>query len=380
MSWSWKERMSGSRHSIASLSTCPTAYSISESEPSRSIADGRPSRHSLNLEGREKGFKFGIKHAISRIPSLRRRKGSTLSSPLSITRPEYSLIVDNGVDGMRLGNSLDISFADTLASKSTLAPIDEGSLRRSLESPDLKSMRAVHEAQVQSYLVFRKAVLKPILRNHSRVFEERKRGHIKAVDALVAQNSQMAIRIEENDLVTELALMEEFKREKQTLRSRIRHMEAYFNTPRANDTDPLQPPREYGKEYRDRLRQKLHELATIDSLHQSKIKVLRDIQAKRYEKALEKWEQAVHRLQASNEHDLRNLESRCREEKDAAIVWLEAKRARLKARWTFEERIIRRKLEIDTRESFGPLPELSFGDIRDDIPQSPGDSGNKGDD
>nr|KMM66224.1 hypothetical protein CPAG_02565 [Coccidioides posadasii RMSCC 3488] len=370
--WSLKERISSSRHSIASLSTCPTTCSISESEPRQSIADFRPTRHSLNLEGIDRGFKFGLKHAISRIPNLRRRKGSALGILPSTTPSELSSSPSNGLRDIRQGRSLDINTTESLASRDTLAPIDEGCLRRSLVTPELKAMRAAHEGQMQRYLIFRRKMLVPILRGHRRTLEETKSRHIKAVEDLVAQNSQKAVRREERDLMAELSLTEEFKREKQALQSRIRYMEAYFITPPPetqlgdNSAESRLPQRRYSKEYRDLLRQKQHELATMDSLHESKIKVLRDTQAKHYENALKKWEQDVRLLEEANERDLRDLENRCREEKDVALGWLEAKRARLQARWMLEESILRKKLEIDTQEYYSPLPKLSFGDIGDD--------------
>lgn len=172
--------------------------------------------------------------------------------------------------------------------------------------------------------------------------------------------------------MTELALIEGFKRDKQSLQSRIRHMEAYFHTPSPatslhwnNDREPLHPQREYGKEHRERLRQKHHELATIDSLHESRIKVLRDTQAKNYEDAIKRWEQALRELQDNNTRKICRLKDQFHEEKSSIVAWLETKRIRLQSRWSLEERIIRKRLELDTQASYAPLPEISFGDVRD---------------
>ncbi|WEW57446.1 hypothetical protein PRK78_002913 [Emydomyces testavorans] len=370
---SLRGRISSSRHSIASLSTCPTTCSLNESEPRKSITDHRPSRHSLNFDSIDRGFKIGLKHAISRIPSLRRRKEYALSSPPSAAPSKFNPIQLSDRYDVQRGRSIDISSTQPLICKADLTPIDDGSLRRSLNSPELRNMRATQKGQMERYLTFRREILKPILQSHHRILEETKARHRRVEEALVAEHSQKAVRLEERDLVAELAAVEDFKREKQALQSRIRHMEAYFNTPpldislREKEADALQLQREYGKEYRDRLRQKHHEFATMDSLHESKIKVLRDKQAKLHEKALKKWDQALHQLQQANNRDFSNLENRFHEEKDAAVVWLEAKKTRLKARWKHEETILRKRLELDTQEAYAPLPELSFSDLRDDI-------------
>ncbi|KAI1960374.1 hypothetical protein LOZ58_004097 [Ophidiomyces ophidiicola] len=369
MTWPLKARLPSSRHSITSLSTCPTTYSCSEPEHRRSITDYRPSRHSLNLEGLDRGFKIGLKHAIARIPNLRRRKADTQPSP---PRPNPS--TKASADGIHIiGDHQKPRKVDSTTcfstSKVCLAPGDDESLKRTLASQELSDMRATHEIQMKRYLVFRKELLDFIGQNHRLLSQEQAQKHEQSEEVLVAQNHEKAARLEERDLVTELALIDEFKREKHVLQSRIRHMEAYFTTPRPEedcDTDTLQYLREYGKEYRDRLKQRQHELATIDSLHESKIKVLRDKQAKQYEEILKKSEHALDLLRAVNASELSKLESCYLEEKDAAITWLETKRTRLKSRWLLEESIIRKRLELNTQESYAALPELVFAEIQED--------------
>ena len=169
-------------------------------------------------------------------------------------------------------------------------------------------------------------------------------------------------------------MVEDFKRQKQALQSQLRHMEAYFKTPTFNseggsgDSAKLESGsarREYTLEERDRLRQKYHEWNSIDRLHESKIKVLRDGQTKRYEEAMRKMEREATELAASNRHQYHDLEKRCQDEEAATMTWLEAREKRLATRWMLEEAILRKKLELETNEIYGPLPPLSFDEAQD---------------
>jgi hypothetical protein len=169
-------------------------------------------------------------------------------------------------------------------------------------------------------------------------------------------------RLEENQLSAELSLIEEFKRERTALESCVRHMEAYFQTPAIVDmnAESTLAQRQYTHEQRDRLRQKYHELDSMGTLHQSKIKVLRDRQAKRLEESLQGMERDRADLAARNAQSYRDLEYRLQEERLAITGWLEARQSRLTTRWILEEAVLRKKLQLETNLSYGPLPLLAF--------------------
>ena len=183
------------------------------------------------------------------------------------------------------------------------------------------------------------------------------------------QNAERAARAEERQLSAELSLLEDFRREKLALQSGIHHMEAYFNTPTPtgtsaedspNDSDSVLSQRQYTQQHRDRLQQKYHERNSIDTLHESKIKVLRDKQAKQSEEAARKMEREAADLAQSNGQRYRELEKLCRDEEAATMEWLEGKEKRLVARWTLEEAVLRKKLELESGVTYGPLPPLVF--------------------
>lgn len=146
-------------------------------------------------------------------------------------------------------------------------------------------------------------------------------------------------------------------------------MEAYCTTPTPPTTpqsdisqsaESLHPVRKITKQQKDRLSQGYYERESMEGLHESRIKVLRDKQERQYQNALKRMERELDQLVKTNEQNRQTLEKQCQSQHQETVTAFEAKRERLKWRWSIEQRIARKKLETTTGEPHGPLPELSF--------------------
>lgn len=71
-------------------------------------------------------------------------------------------------------------------------------------------------------------------------------------------------------------------------------------------------------------------------------------------------ERELHQLVKTNEQNREALDKQCQSQHQETVTALEVKRERLKWMWSIEQMISRRKLELKTGETFGPLPEISF--------------------
>lgn len=169
--------------------------------------------------------------------------------------------------------------------------------------------------------------------------------------------------------MAELTLLEDFERERQSCHTRIRHMEAYCtNTPSPpatpqsdrSQSSEFPPVRRITKKQKDRLSQGYYERESMDSLHESRVKVLRDKQERQYQNALRRMERELGQLVNANKQDRQALEKHCQSQHEEIVAALEAKRERLKWRWSFEKMIARKRLELKTGESHGPLPGITF--------------------
>ncbi|KAM5476921.1 hypothetical protein MauCBS54593_000192 [Microsporum audouinii] len=365
------QRMSSSAHSISSLATCPPAYNKDgETRHKLLLFRAAPSRHSFDASYYQDhrvttGFRQSI---ISKFPYFKKRSSVPAALPSKsrqslntsqIFQSDYN--VETRIDAAPSSEAPSPAHLETPDPEE---PIDMDSVARSLSCSILTTLREMHENQKRRHLEFKKEVLNSIQTKHDKLIEEKRKQNEEGEYALEAQ----AIRIEERDLVAEISLAAELRREKQALQTSIRHMEAYFNTPPPslpfdkNGFYANLQPREFTDQKRSRLSQSYHELNTLDALHESKIKVLRDRQARNFQETLRAMELESLELAKKNKEVLDDLENRRRDETMAVVTWLDERKRKLIYRWALEEGIARRRLEDETKQTYGPLPRISFNE------------------
>lgn len=170
--------------------------------------------------------------------------------------------------------------------------------------------------------------------------------------------------MEDRHLVAEMELRQTLAHEERACLIRLKHMEDYFNPAKANTTkmknDNLPVRRITERDIRE-LNRQYHVRDGMSRLHEARINVLRDQQARKLE-ALEKrqrqeleqlvgkrLEAELETLEASFAHDEASFEDLFRRRKEA-----------LRAKWLREETVIRARLEEETKEIFGPLPPIPW--------------------
>lgn len=185
--------------------------------------------------------------------------------------------------------------------------------------------------------------------------------------------------MEERQLAVEIEQQREFERAKQNARTRIKHMEGYFNTrsppssPSSSGTEsllPQQQPRQYTEQQKAQLAQEYHYHRSMDQLHESKIKVLRERQERRLFEASERMDNELDDLIDKHAEGFAELQKQHQHEEAAHLQTFEAKKTKLRHRWNLEEAIHRRRLELQLEVPFGPLPPLTFTDSHYDTRDS----------
>ncbi|KAK2836935.1 hypothetical protein FQN49_006576 [Arthroderma sp. PD_2] len=371
-------RGSSSAHSVTSFATFPATYNNADASHRLSVFDAFPSRHSFDASYcQDQRLKSGFRQSIfSRFPYFRKRSSVPTTPP-----PRYQC-TPNASQVFQKDYSPEVRADVTPSSQVSPPthqemadvgePIDMESVARSLTCSILTTLREMHQGQKQRHLAFKKELLGSIKAKHDALIEERRKQNVEREAALETQNTTKSARLEEIDLVAEISLVAELQREKQILQTSIRHMEAYFNTPPpslSSNKDDLYTnlqPRELTDQKRSRLYQSYHELNTLDALHESKIKVLRDKQARNFQETLRTMELDAKNLARLNESALRALEKCRQDETTAAIAWLDGREQKLIYKWALEEGISRKQLEVETKQTYGPLPTISFDESDND--------------
>ncbi|EGC41702.1 conserved hypothetical protein [Histoplasma capsulatum var. duboisii H88] len=379
--------IAGSMYSTTSISTRPTSPGSVLEQPCTLPALSRPRQFhrsslssSRNRPGScEKRVRFSnFRLSFGKFPHFRRRSAAAVQSPASPawfdTRP-----ITPGPDNLQAQCS-QAKLGKLMPQHNNSASInhsneeDNPAMMETLNCPQLQKLRSVQEAQRDRHLAFKEDTLESLYLRHEESKSLKRREHQRIERDIDDQNIQEANRLEELQLDAELDLVEELRRERQTLEIRIHHMEGYLAAspqhPQSwlldndmEDPPPIQPRhRHVTQKDRDHLLERYRERDRMDTLHMSKIKVLRDTQERKYQETMSRQEKKASKVADINEKDFQNLVSRCNNETTVTSTWFLSQEQHLKTRWMLEEAIVRKRLENDTGIYYIPLPIISFSE------------------
>jgi hypothetical protein len=168
--------------------------------------------------------------------------------------------------------------------------------------------------------------------------------------------------LEDRQVGAEMDLRASLKQAERSVKIRLKHMEAYCDglgrsasgdNPSRVVTD--RDLRELGQQYSIR--------NDMERLHQSKINVMRDKQAKQMEQLLLRQEEELNKLADKQNIELEALEETFGVEEDGFIKVFRERRERLRRRWNIIEEVTRKQLEMEKKVRFAPLPSVTWPDL-----------------
>jgi IBR domain, a half RING-finger domain len=171
-----------------------------------------------------------------------------------------------------------------------------------------------------------------------------------------------ATHLEDRQVGAEMELRVTLKQAERSVKIRLRHMEAYCDGlgRSASGDNPSRVVterdlRELGQQYNIR--------DDMERLHQSKINVMRDKQAKQMEQLLVRQEEELDKLADKQNSELEALEETFGIEEDGFVKIFRERRERLRRRWSIIEEVERKKLEMGEKANFAPLAPVPWLDL-----------------
>jgi hypothetical protein len=181
--------------------------------------------------------------------------------------------------------------------------------------------------------------------------------------------------MEERQLAVEVEQQREFDRDKVNSRTRIKHMEGYFrnaspppstagaaqrSSESFSESDSTPPARRFTRQQKEQLEQQYHDHESMDALHESRIKVLRERQELKLQEAIARMERELDDLIEQHAKNVEALQTEHRNEESSLLRAMDSKKMDLRHRWNLEEAVLRRQLETRNNQLYGPLPPISF--------------------
>ncbi|KAI1628772.1 hypothetical protein EDD37DRAFT_644558 [Exophiala viscosa] len=377
--------------SVQSQSTAPTSCASSEHRPvtRSSYPSERSPTHSESPSSRsqpDKKRNSPLKRGFRKMTGFRKRRSgsvaltsptlSSISSDADTNRGEEAPVDMRGPLSIKSSKS---SWSQPLsATKSdydSSAPVDQEAVERSMESKDLLNLRMSQLQEKARFLEFQASLISQLAARKEQKKSQKRMEHDKIIADQIHKNDRAIEALEAHQLEEEMKMQKEQELEKRAVLVRLRHMEAYCHNPTPPPTlcptsgppatESAFPQRKVTDKDYHSLAQQYRERDVMDTLHSSKINVLRGKQKK-----------AVERLMARKERELENMEKE--QEKEIAAIdqdfaaqeadlrsALSAKRGRLETRWKTQTLIERTRLERATG-----LKHAALGDVlvNDDSP------------
>jgi hypothetical protein len=231
--------------------------------------------------------------------------------------------------------------------------------KRTLESEQLNTLRTRHINERDRFCAFERKVKRDMWTRQAQVRLDTLGRHSELQTKMKERHLGTAAHLEDRQVGAEMELRATLKQSERSVHIRLRHMEAYCDGlgRSANGSNPARVVterdlRELGQQYNLR--------DDMERLHQSKINVMRDKQAKQMEHLLSRQEEELKRLTAKHAEELRILELSFATEDEDFVKLFSERRRRLTSRWYLAEEIERKKLEIRTKLRFAPMAAIEW--------------------
>ncbi|KIW15278.1 hypothetical protein PV08_05323 [Exophiala spinifera] len=327
----------------------------------------------------DKGRNSPLKRGLKRLSGFRRRR----SGSAALVSPTLTSLSSTDTHQSELGsidmrNPLSIrssksSWSPTLpTSKHSYdepPPIDQDALKRSMESQQLMGLRMTQLEEKVRFLEFQTTLISQLRTQKEHVKKQRQVEHERILSEQSTKNEEAVEALEARQLEEELKMQKEHELEKRAVMVRLRHMEAYCHTSTPppdsispgsgrSSIDSALPERKVTDKDYHSLAQQYRERDVMDTLHSSKINVLRGRQKKAVEKMIAKKETELKKMEEDQAKELQTIDQSFTAQEAQLRLALGVKRTRLENRWKTQALIERTKLEKATGLPYAPLPDV----------------------
>jgi hypothetical protein len=165
--------------------------------------------------------------------------------------------------------------------------------------------------------------------------------------------------LEDRQVGAEMELRASQKQAERSVRIRLKHMEAYCDG-LGRGASGVNPARIVTERDLRELGQQYNLRDDLERLHQSKINVMRDKQAKQMEELVYRQEEELGKLSTRQQNEIDALEETFAIEEERFYNLFVERRERLCRRWTLAEEVMRARLEQQSGVKYGPLPPIEW--------------------
>ncbi|GAP92099.2 putative IBR domain-containing protein [Rosellinia necatrix] len=231
--------------------------------------------------------------------------------------------------------------------------------RRTQECPEFKTLRGKQAQEMERFGAFEQKSKWLLWTRHAKQKIALVEKHSVAVEKVLERHAKTSANMEDRQVSAELEFRSTLEQSEKHVRIRLKHMEAYCDGLGHSSTSGM-PSRVVTERDLRELGQQYNLEKNMKQLHQAKINVMRDQQAKTLEQLLERQECEVARLQERNRKEVEDLESTFADQEDLLATTFSKRQLTLETRWRLETEILRKELENETDLRYNLPPPLEW--------------------
>ena len=233
--------------------------------------------------------------------------------------------------------------------------------KRSRNHPSLRNLSQQQEDEMRRFQDFTAKVKRAMHTRHSGEKVAMAEKHADQQNKMKERHLRTATHLEDRQVAAEMELRATLEQSERSVRVRLKHMEAYCDglgcVPNAR-----MPPRNVTERDLRELGQQYNVRDGMERLHEAKINVMRDRQAKQMEELLNRQQVELGKLEGRRQEDVEDLAAHFAHEEDCASAVFKSRRARLQRRWELAVEILCKELELQEKTTYGLISTPSWPD------------------
>ncbi|PBP19928.1 hypothetical protein BUE80_DR009231 [Diplocarpon rosae] len=231
--------------------------------------------------------------------------------------------------------------------------------KRTWESRELNDLRARQINERDRFSAFERKMKWIMWTRHGQDKVDLLARYDELTKKMRERHIRTAAHLEDRQVAAEMELRATLEQQERSVQIRLRHMEAYCDGLGRNAAG-RNPARVITERDLRELGQQYNVRDDMDRLHQSKINVMRDKQAKQMEQLLARQHGELEKLARAQEEELDSLDERFVAEEEAFVGVFHDRSRRLRRRWMLVGEVERKKLETSQGVAFAPMQPIDW--------------------
>ncbi|KAI1339337.1 IBR domain-containing protein [Xylariaceae sp. FL0016] len=180
-----------------------------------------------------------------------------------------------------------------------------------------------------------------------------------SMEKMKERHAKTSANLEDRQVAAEMELRSTLEQSEKNVMIRLKHMEAYCHG-LGQHSGANMPSRKVTERDLRELGQQYNLEKNMKQLHQAKINVMRDRQAKSLEELLERQEAEVCKMAEKNTKEMEQLESDFADEEDSLATTFSQRRLATDKRWRLEMEVMRKDLENERGLCYALMAPLEW--------------------